>query len=324
MFGSTGIMLGTQSRFKKARLGELLVHKGKLTQMQLDAALKGQKESGKQLGQHLCDEGLITKADLNKTLLAQFSYRALALSLTVFMGVASFGSTAKRSFAESAQRNATVKVAYNYNATPQQNTRIFQHKSQQELKMASLQTAPRSITPPKPKAETKLFGSREVKSTNLSAFTKWNDIIAKLDNAGMQNIAPELAGYRTLGLEAKIKIVNSHVNKIRYIEDKNNWGKSDYWASPAEFFTRGGDCEDFAIAKYAILKMLGVPENKMRLAIVQDRAKNIPHAVLIVYTENGPMMLDNQLGHVQKVSSYSRYDPIYSINREGWWRHLST
>lgn len=319
-------MLGTQSRFKQARLGELLVFKGKLTQMQLDAALKGHKEQGKQLGQYLCDEGLISKSDLNKTLLKQFTYRALAMSFTVFVSLASFGGAAKRAFADSAQNNEHITVAYNYNST-QQAPRFFQQKSQQQLQMAALQAAPRSITAPKnlpdSRVDTRLFGSREVKSTNMSAFTKWNDIISKLDNAGMQNLAPELVGYRTLDLEAKIKIVNSHVNKIRYIEDKNNWGKSDYWATPAEFFTRGGDCEDFAIAKYAILKMLGVPESKMRLAIVQDRAKNIPHAVLIVYTKSGPMMLDNQLGNVQQVSSYSRYDPIYSINREGWWRHLS-
>lgn len=321
-------MLGTRSRYKHSRLGELLVEKGKLTQMQLNAALKGHKKQGKQLGKYLCDEGFITKSDLNKTLVAQFAYRALAMSFTVFMGVAGMGGV-KRAFAESAQNDAIVKVAYNYNSMPSRNTsRFFEHKSENTVQMASLQAAPRTITPPsklipEERIDTRLFGSREVKSTNMSAFTKWNDILAKLDNAGMQNLAPELVGYRTLDIEAKIKIINQRVNKIRYVEDKNNWGKSDYWATPAEFFARGGDCEDYAIAKYALLKMLGVPEHKMRLAIVQDKAKNVPHAVLIVYTKKGPMMLDNQLGNVQQVSNYSRYAPIYSINREGWWRHLS-
>jgi predicted transglutaminase-like cysteine proteinase len=168
----------------------------------------------------------------------------------------------------------------------------------------------------------KLFGSREVRSSNMRAFTKWNGVMERLDNAGLQNWGTDLTKFQALPTQAKIRAVNNYVNKIRYIEDRNNWSQSDYWATPAEFFARGGDCEDFAIAKFAALKKLGVPESQMRLAIVQDKIKNIPHAILIVYTEDGAVMLDNQIKSVERVSSVSRYKPIYSINRDAWWRHI--
>ena len=101
--------------------------------------------------------------------------------------------------------------------------------------------------------------------------------------------------------------------------------KSDYWATPVEFFNNGGDCEDYAIAKYASLRALGVPENRMRVAIVQDLKKNIPHALLIVYTNNGPVALDNQSQKVLQIGNIiNRYKPIFSINRTAWWLHVES
>ena len=322
MFGTKNLMTGYQARTKKNRLGELLVRKDKLTSLQLQSALKGQKQSGKQLGRYLCDEGIITRGDLTKTLMQQFAYRALAMSLTVFLG---FSSVATPKSARAEVFNNATQVAYNYQASD--NSRLIM-SNKDNIRLASIQKMPRSVALPKAVPDSRLrddrlFGSHEVMSSNMQAFTKWNDVLGKLDNAGMQNWGGDLEQYRGLSLENKVNAVNKHVNKVRYIEDKNNWNKSDYWATPAEFFTRGGDCEDFAIAKYAALKKLGVSEHRMRLAIVQDKQKNIPHAVLIVYTNSGPLLLDNQIKSVEKVSSVRHYEPIYSINRTAWWRHTT-
>ena len=60
----------------------------------------------------------------------------------------------------------------------------------------------------------------------------------------------------------------------------------------------------------------------MRLAIVQDTWKGIPHAILIVYTTDGAKFLDNQYRDVKNVAGFDRYKPVYSINRTGWWRHV--
>ena len=49
--------------------------------------------------------------------------------------------------------------------------------------------------------------------------------------------------------------VNRFFNQVRFLADKDHWGKLDYWATPLELLaTNGGDCEDFAIAKYFSLR----------------------------------------------------------------------
>ena len=58
--------------------------------------------------------------------------------------------------------------------------------------------------------------------------------------------------------------------------------------------------------------------------IVQDTKKNIPHAVLVVYTDQGAYVLDNQIKSLVSTRGAGRYRPIYSINRTGWWMHTVT
>lgn len=176
-----------------------------------------------------------------------------------------------------------------------------------------------------------LFGTNEKRSTQLKAFTKWSTMFKRFErqikspssSATVQALQSDLRALQGLPLATMTKRVNAMMNETRYITDKKNWGKSDYWATPVEFLERGGDCEDFAIAKYTALRILGVPENRLRLAIVHDKVKNIPHAVLIVYTdEEGPLVLDNQRKTVWNNQAASqRYRAIFSINRTAWWLH---
>ena len=131
----------------------------------------------------------------------------------------------------------------------------------------------------------------------------------------------QLETLRGLPASKMIAGVNDIVNRVPYINDSNIYGQSDYWATPVEFLKNGGDCEDFAITKYVALRALGVPEERMRILILQDMQKNIPHAILVVYTDNGPVLLDNQIKSVTSVDRVSHYKPIFSINRDGWWLH---
>ncbi len=176
-----------------------------------------------------------------------------------------------------------------------------------------------------------LFGAKEKRSTKLSAFTKWTSMFKRFDRALNKSenkqiigtMLNELKHYKSSSLYSMANDVNNMMNKKEYIVDNKNWGKSDYWATPIEFLKYGGDCEDFAIAKYTALRALGVPENRMRIAIVQDQKKNIPHAILIVYSEKGPMVLDNQIKKMQRANTIAHYKPIFSINREAWWLHTA-
>ena len=82
----------------------------------------------------------------------------------------------------------------------------------------------------------------------------------------------------------KLNTVNSWVNYIRYKSDQQVYGVSDYWATMYEFVGKGmGDCEDYTIAKYYILKELGVSPRKMKFTYViykNRRGKKISHMVL--------------------------------------------
>lgn len=170
-------------------------------------------------------------------------------------------------------------------------------------------------------AEPPAFGLREKYGRDIGVFYKWTDALARMDadwNVPRVFIQhPELAG---LDFIHQVFAVNNIVNGYPDVSDDDNWGKSDYWETPNEFFVRGGDCEDYAIAKYAWLRYLGVPDSRLRIAMVYDRLKQAEHMILVAYTESGqPLYLDSQLKDARTRNDFARYWPLYSINREGWW-----
>ena len=292
-----GIFSKLQSRLQKNRLGELLVLDGVLTPEELKHALKSSRANGQQLGSYLVEGHRVSKTAIRRTLLEQFTLRCMMASVAVFISIASMG------FAKNARagqiEDATAKIS---------------------LVQGSFQKA--AYHP-------KLFGATEKQSRSLKAFDKWTGMFdrfnASLNSPNAQGeiakMQRDIQGFKGMGLSQMATSVNNLMNQKRYVTDKANYGKNDYWATPVEFFQRGGDCEDFAIAKYTALRALGVPENRLRIAIVQDLQKNIPHAVLIVYTDQGPMLLDNQIKSAVKADKVSHYKPIFSINQEAWWLH---
>ena len=121
----------------------------------------------------------------------------------------------------------------------------------------------------------------------------------------------------------KLRLVNHFFNKnIQFVDDIDHWGKADYWATPVEFIgTQGGDCEDFALAKYFTLKALGVAPETMRLMYVRALKINQPHMVLI-YSETidqMPLVLDNINKKILPANKRRDLKPIYSFNGDGLW-----
>lgn len=123
-------------------------------------------------------------------------------------------------------------------------------------------------------------------------------------------------------LTEQLKAVNDFFNAVTYIEDPDNFGTADYWQTPYEFMQKGGDCEDYAIAKYITLKRLGVAESSMRIMIVQDNnLGGIMHAVLEVRSGSDRFLLDNQAKTVTNQADIFHYRPIYAINSQNWWAY---
>jgi len=127
----------------------------------------------------------------------------------------------------------------------------------------------------------------------------------------------------------KLKQVNDFFNrKINYAEDIDLWGKSDYWATPLEAIGRqAGDCEDYSIAKYVFLKVLNVPNDKLRLTYVRaelnfDGIRTVrAHMVLSYYLtpQSTPLILDSLKPEILPASSRTDLTPIFSFNDKGIW-----
>jgi len=101
----------------------------------------------------------------------------------------------------------------------------------------------------------------------------------------------------------KLNVVNTWVNYTKYKSDKAVYGVSDYWATLYEFIGKNkGDCEDYTIAKYYILKELGVDPKQMKFTYVvykNRKGKKISHMVLSYLkvpkpkTKDDILILDN-------------------------------
>ena len=112
----------------------------------------------------------------------------------------------------------------------------------------------------------------------------------------------------------RITAVNAFVNTVRYRNDGENWGVGDYWAAPGEFFASGGDCEDYAIAKYYSLRALGFPAEHLKIVVLYDERRQLPHAVLSVNWSGKDLILDNFGKSLSNWTESPHYKPIYAVN----------
>ena len=127
---------------------------------------------------------------------------------------------------------------------------------------------------------------------------------------------------RTDSDRAKIERVNRFFNRLNFVDDALHWHKADYWATPVEFLaSEGGDCEDFAIAKYFTLLDLGIDEHKLTLTYVKALKLNQAHMVLTYYPSPRaePLVLDNLVEAILPSSERTDLLPVYSLNGSGLW-----
>ena len=103
-----------------------------------------------------------------------------------------------------------------------------------------------------------------------------------------------------------------------------NWGVPDRWATPADFFVVGGDCEDYALVKFVSLHRLGYNIERLRIVLAEDRRKRIDHAFLAVYLGSDAFVLDNQIESVTPQQAISHYRPLCSFNDHRLWLHRTT
>ncbi len=165
---------------------------------------------------------------------------------------------------------------------------------------------------------------------SLVKFPKWRSVIDRrwANNLGSESFCLDslrrscqlgqwqgfLEKLRGESERTQINRVNEFINRVSYRTDRAAWGQVDYWATPGEFFAAGGDCEDYAIAKYFSLRELGIPASRMRIVVMYDNKRRLSHAALVIQRDGEDLLLDNVSDTIVTWNQVSHYRQIYSVN----------
>lgn len=97
--------------------------------------------------------------------------------------------------------------------------------------------------------------------------------------------------------------INMEVNAaVAPVTDQDQYAVEEFWTYPAG----AGDCEDYVLEKRRQLVASGWARSTLLIAVVRQQ-NNEGHAVLVVRTDRGDLVLDNQDGdiHVWNETPYT-------------------
>jgi len=124
---------------------------------------------------------------------------------------------------------------------------------------------------------------------------------------------------------ARVGLINRAVDRaISPTSDETQWGTADHWSAPSETLQSSrGDCEDYAIVKYAALVAAGIPEDDVKIVIVRNSFPNEDHAVVAVRVDAEWLILDNRTLTLVRDTDLARAIPELVLDREGVRRFVS-
>jgi predicted transglutaminase-like cysteine proteinase len=149
------------------------------------------------------------------------------------------------------------------------------------------------ITSAKGQAEPNLPRARPLLTSPEAAepTPAWSNSCERLPTeCGIDLSEPEVISL-TPDLWRTLVTINDQVNTtIKPLSDQEHWGVVDRWDYPDDGY---GDCEDFQLLKRKRLIEAGLPRRALRMTVVLDEVR-AGHAVLMVRTDRGDFILDNQ------------------------------
>jgi len=180
---------------------------------------------------------------------------------------------------------------------------------------------------------------QEVAFRSGIGFPKWQAIRERLDaearavrdclagavcqSPAAADIAAHLKDLSALATLDKAEAVQRIVNARPYVDDRSQFGVSDLWQTPLSFWANGGDCEDYAIAKYMALRVLGFSDAQLRLTIMTRRTDREIHAVLLVAVGADWYVADNLKRGLRRLDGYDGWKPEFSVSDAGFWRYTA-
>ncbi|MEE1562823.1 MAG: hypothetical protein V1253_06410 [Alphaproteobacteria bacterium] len=148
-------------------------------------------------------------------------------------------------------------------------------------------------------------------------------------NMAALNISPRrFLGPGETRVAGLLRTVQEYVNGCRY--QPGAWSETftTPWRPPRALFHGEGDCRDFAVAKYILLRRFGLAHHDLRLILLdmpptrRPRPERRTQTVLAVNLGGKVGILDNFHGHVLPHKRMLGCCPLWSLNRYGLWRHL--
>ncbi|MET0676001.1 MAG: transglutaminase-like cysteine peptidase [Bradyrhizobium sp.] len=129
---------------------------------------------------------------------------------------------------------------------------------------------------------------------------------------------------RTREGRARLGEINRALNlAIRPISDVAQHGAPDVWMSPLATLARGGgDCEDYAIAKYIALQRAGIAADDLRIVILRDTIHGEYHAVTAARLDGRWLMLDNRRMAMVADADVRNMRPMFVIGNHGVMRYV--
>jgi predicted transglutaminase-like cysteine proteinase len=124
----------------------------------------------------------------------------------------------------------------------------------------------------------------------------------------------------TVTEQQMITDVNNFFNQVQWVSDSLHWGQKDYWQTPLETLIEfKGDCEDIAIAKYTLLRVMGIPDRN--LSLVYSFTNGVPHMVLAYYEsfDANPYILDSLNEKLLRGDEREDIVPVYEFNSTTVW-----
>jgi predicted transglutaminase-like cysteine proteinase len=145
---------------------------------------------------------------------------------------------------------------------------------------------------------------------------RWNQVSGAGVGGSAAAFAASLRGQDAL---AKLEAVNGYVNaRVRFVDDRVQFGVADKWLAPSDTLSRSrGDCEDFALAKRAMLRAAGVPDKDLYLVVLKDLSRRADHAVLVVRAAGRFLVLDNGTDRIVDSADIADYKPILTFAAYG-------
>jgi predicted transglutaminase-like cysteine proteinase len=165
-----------------------------------------------------------------------------------------------------------------------------------------------------------VFGSVALRISRSPLDARWKGV----EHSSVDGAAARFAeAQRGKDPVARLEAIDWYVNKrVHFLDDRVQWGRGDVWSAANVTLKSGrGDCEDYAIAKMAMLRRAGIGEKDLYLVVLKDLVRRADHAVLVARAGGHMYVLDNGTDRLLDSETVADYRPILTFASTGTWTH---